>query len=523
MKTAIDFYERGKLREANADEYNRAGYYSRSRFICPECGEPVYLIRGKDSNFFSHFKKTDISAECDRRVAGGSTISLYQRMGLPIYLRCEDEEKFGLYIGFKRVSDSLMRASMEANAFVVLDGKTKYRISDERFSNKQTTLIGIDYIPRYGRNYKITYLPEKTGQLLSGTWSDYADGFSFDGAIFSVTELGGKKIRHGDTISCNTEYYWVRKQPELPSAIPGINMQKVGILGLKDDKWYVYRGYFESSLIDSQYETLCQYLRNNLKIHLLEKKPEFIPMWPPVVKNEDGYVVDKKIKMLYGYIASGNEEPKVYEFKGTRAIYNELFVKDKVAQVPMDTEETVINIDRKYISNGVVLIKDNMKYVPYATLALVENNEDRLFAEGIVEVKSKEVIISSDNTIDIVVIRESGEIVKNVGVGEVHIDEFSKNDTILIIQSKRLTGIIYNLGIDKSIESGIDCENLWKCILINKDKEFLNIPFEIRQKLIGLINQNDLLDREIKRILQKNMISKPTIKLLESEGNHGRN
>ena len=24
----------------------------------------------------------------------------------------------------------------------------------ERFSNKQTTLIGIDYIPRYGRNYK---------------------------------------------------------------------------------------------------------------------------------------------------------------------------------------------------------------------------------------------------------------------------------------------------------------------------------------------------------------------------------
>ena len=44
----------------------------------------------KYSNFFSHFKKTDISAECDRCVDGVSTISLYQRMGLPIYLRCED-------------------------------------------------------------------------------------------------------------------------------------------------------------------------------------------------------------------------------------------------------------------------------------------------------------------------------------------------------------------------------------------------------------------------------------------------
>lgn len=78
----------------------------------------------KYSNFFSHFKKTDISAECDRCVDGVSTISLYQRKGLPIYLRCEDEEKFGLYIGFKRASESLIRASMEANAFVVLDVST---------------------------------------------------------------------------------------------------------------------------------------------------------------------------------------------------------------------------------------------------------------------------------------------------------------------------------------------------------------------------------------------------------------
>ena len=79
----------------------------------------------KYSNFFSHFKKTDISAECDRCVDGVSTISLYQRMVLPIYLRCEDEEKFGLYIGFKRASESLIRASMEANAFVVLDVSTE--------------------------------------------------------------------------------------------------------------------------------------------------------------------------------------------------------------------------------------------------------------------------------------------------------------------------------------------------------------------------------------------------------------
>ena len=85
MKTAIDFYERGKLKEANADEYNRSSYYSKNRFICPECGEPVHLTGSKYANFFSHYKKTDISAECERRVDAIPSSSLYQRMGLPLY------------------------------------------------------------------------------------------------------------------------------------------------------------------------------------------------------------------------------------------------------------------------------------------------------------------------------------------------------------------------------------------------------------------------------------------------------
>ena len=77
---------------------------------------------------------------------------------------------------------------------------------------------------------------------------------------------------------------------------------------------------------------------------------------------------------MYGYISSGNEEPKVYEFKGTRAVYNELFIKDKVARVYMDTDETVINIDRKYISNGVVLTKEKLIYAPHMTDIRAEND-----------------------------------------------------------------------------------------------------------------------------------------------------
>lgn len=45
MKTALDFYERGKQKEANADEYDRSRYYSKDKFICPECGEAVHLTK----------------------------------------------------------------------------------------------------------------------------------------------------------------------------------------------------------------------------------------------------------------------------------------------------------------------------------------------------------------------------------------------------------------------------------------------------------------------------------------------
>ena len=42
MNTAIDFYSRGKEKEAEANEYTLPGYYPLGRFICPECGECVY-------------------------------------------------------------------------------------------------------------------------------------------------------------------------------------------------------------------------------------------------------------------------------------------------------------------------------------------------------------------------------------------------------------------------------------------------------------------------------------------------
>lgn len=86
MKTALNFYARGKQKEANADEYDCSRYYSRDRFICPECGEAVHLTGNRYSKHFAHLKKGEVSAECDGRVDGSPTDSVYEKLAYVFYL-----------------------------------------------------------------------------------------------------------------------------------------------------------------------------------------------------------------------------------------------------------------------------------------------------------------------------------------------------------------------------------------------------------------------------------------------------
>ena len=60
--------------------------------------------------------------------------------------------------------------------------------------------------------------------------------------------------------------------------IPGIEMKKCGCLILKDDILNVFCGTFSSNISDIEFSYLASYLRSKLKIHLLEKQPEFVPI-----------------------------------------------------------------------------------------------------------------------------------------------------------------------------------------------------------------------------------------------------
>ena len=81
------------------------------------------------------------------------------------------------------------------------------------------------------------------------------------------------------------------------------------------------------------------YLRTNLKIYLLEKKPQFVPIWPPAIKIEDGYVVNEK--KIYGYVVSGNDNPQIYAYNGIQKIPEKINSNNNIVDIKVEDSETL--------------------------------------------------------------------------------------------------------------------------------------------------------------------------------------
>ncbi len=516
MKTALDFYARGKQKEANADEYDRSRYYSRDRFICPECGEAVHLTGSRYSNHFAHFKKSEVSAECDRRVDGSPTDSVYERIGLPIYMRKNSSGDFYLYMGFKALPPMLMEKAIQESISVKIDGKNTYRINNERFSCEGTALIPLDYIPLSGHKYHLCYEPMNKAYAVSQHWSDYADGFSYEGAIFTVSEQGGKKIRHGDSITTEEQYYWVRRQPQLPSFIPGIEMKKCGRLILKDITLNVFRGTFSSDISDAEFNYLTSYLRTNLKIHLLEKQPEFVPIWPPVVKTEDGYVVNSKEQSVYGYVVSGNDNPRIYVYQGIRKIPDELNSVNHLTCVKVWDQEALVNIDRKYVSNGTLLLKRPRVIITNDAeiYELIDDEYISLQKDNLYR-NCNRILFKVGNQTDFILVRKSGQIEQNGGIGEYIFEDLRDGDLIYVLQNRYLVNLLV-ISIEKQqADMSINDEELYRLLKTFKGTKKVQLPHKLRIQIYEIQDKVTLSKKYLDNILKSNSISTAMIKVLE--------
>ena len=222
MKYAIDRYGIGVEIEVDADEFENQDYIPQrlTRFFCPECNEIVFFRKkgGNQPNKFYHQKRDNKTPECDKRVDGCSNLSVSQRVGLPLFITRISTGNFQLNIGFPSLGIKTLENATKSDCTVKISSYHQYRtikVNQSNFLSDNTTLIPVNFIPNYGKNYSISIESRTQISDLQRKWSDYADGFGQNGAIFSYSETGGKKIRRGDSISTNKDYYAVVKNIEI--------------------------------------------------------------------------------------------------------------------------------------------------------------------------------------------------------------------------------------------------------------------------------------------------------------------
>ena len=382
MKYAIDRYSVGFEKEVIADDFDNDYYIPRrtSRFYCPECNELVYFRAsggGRTSHFY-HQEKTERSPECDKRVDGRSSLSLSERVGLPLYLIPLFSKKYQLCMGFPALGSYLFNKAIRTNCSVTISGGERSRsvlINETNFIEDGLSLIPINFIPKNKKNYVISINSEYPVFDLQRKWADYADGFDYYGAIFNYDESGGKKIRSGDSISTNRKYYAVTKN-DLPE-YGEIQREEVGVLEIGKDRYKVLLFSVNVSIENSQaFSSINSFFKRAFGVWLLECLPELVPLWPPIIQQDYLIPVKTYNPSVTCAVSSGNAEPSVYTYS-SRGVSKKRINKSLSGFSTVDffvgEDPVTLSVDRKYVGREISFQKREIGASDYTYEVNVQN------------------------------------------------------------------------------------------------------------------------------------------------------
>lgn len=523
MKTAIDNYALGKQKEIDADDFQPGSIFGSKRFTCPECGEDVFFKSSKlQNNFFSHYKRTPTTLECDRRVDVNVSMSIYERLGIPMFLRCTGD-KYYLCLGFKAVPEDIMNLAESEQVSVEISGVTKYLVNQERFSIDNTTFIPVDFIPPNGQQYKITYSKGKSVGKLRKIWSDYADGFSYEGAFFTAGNYGGRKIRHCDSVATNTEYYWLRNKKYLSPDLHGIDMKLVGTLPIRHRAYYIFRGQFTvETSSEYDFRVLASFLKATMKIYLLEKQPEVIPLWPPMSRSPEGYHVMPYVSKVLCNIITGNDMPKVYSYSNTKSIpikLNSNQLNYRCLLISLYDRMTLINVDRKMISTGILFEKRKLEISVLPFMLYEMANGEKKDLSGIHEVRNDKYIeIHANEKLSVIRIGRNGNVSEIICKEPTYqLKNIEAEENVYILSH---TNVIYYFKCIREQEqkkSYFKEQILLEIILQHRGDAKIQIPVEMRNNLAQVIKtcSNPRLAAEIKTWVK---INKMPVSLIPQMG-----
>lgn len=390
MQYAIDRFQLGKEKELCAKSLFGTYIASRkTRFFCPECGEIVYWRKrgGTKPDEFYHSKKTSQSLECDKRTDGRSGLYLYEREGMPLYLSEELGGKYYLYIVFTSLGNEVLHKAEKENSKlnIITNGISRMiPINEINFFSDSATPVRIKTIPCGGDNIKFEILPSM--YEIQKKWSDYADGFSSNGAIFLCGDHGGRKIRRGDSISTFCQYYLVSRRFNSPYS--EIVNKKIGSIILNEQDYAIYQIEVRVSIEKTdRYKMISNYFQNTFGVGLLEKTPTLVPLWPPVVEDDNSMVPIRRSGNLYCAVSSSNEDAVAYQY-----CKNEVFPMNlereeggiQSIKILLNKNEIIVSVDRKYVGREIFIRNQDIRHSSFHyEYSLIDMNGNSLDMEKI--------------------------------------------------------------------------------------------------------------------------------------------
>lgn len=437
----------GKELEVAATDIYREygeGYIPRAqyRFFCPECHEKVFFRR-KGSGEFYHQAKKEFTPECDNRVDGNSDLYIYERTGLPLYITHKYGDVYSLNIAFPALGTQMLQQAFKNNVFISISNRKVIPVTPSRFYDDEITLISIDFIPHYGHNYSIDISGVGAGTIQK-KWSNYADGFSSEGAFFSIHNNFGKKVKRGDSITINREYYLVAKN--FQPLYTEISSKKIGRIRLNDIEYNLYIVNINTSVESKRFSAINDYIYRKFKVWLIEKAATVTPIWPPVVDQGDQIVFTKN-SIVFCNVESGNLAPKVFTYSGKDVwqipVYTDSYQNKSVKLTLRSYEPIVISVDKKYTGREL-----NIR---------------------------KSILPSTINQADITVLSKSGEVIDI----SMSVDSEKLNDGFIVKSNTKFSVItetrnnVFNIISLTNEETLFEMPKQLKCIMFAYESSLL--------------------------------------------------
>lgn len=357
MERAKEHLGNGKTKIITAEEasikYKQTISSKDAKFFCLCCGEQVAFVHRSNENykhFFRHSKQFKNDNYCEKRINIIESKSVYEKLGLPLYLKKTSKLLYELKLGLHKAPEMLIDLFNNREEFITIKsfegGKklVRFDVNNSRVSANETTLLDINFI---SEKYKINYSSKELKEKLEMYWGEEVGGLTNYGAIFTLNN--GRKLRINDEISFEQEYLMLT--PKNVKNFSGVSIiEQIGALSI-NDSYKVYR--FIVNKNKYYFNHLYDFFRVNFKLTLIYSPIKKMPLWPPTLFNDETYYVLNEKNILFN-VESGDEKIDIFAYNGedTESLPIELIdVKNSFVEFQNPNDKQLITLNEDYIPN----------------------------------------------------------------------------------------------------------------------------------------------------------------------------